>query len=172
MTTRSWQAKYLVFKKAGFEAGRDRAGAERGERIHDLLSHLGAVIDPGQLGAWVHETASRAGWPESDIRTVASFLGRDDVFRLLASGREIHPEKEVVDNEGALPEYRRLDRLQLSPDKVLVIDFKTGKEKNEKYISQMREYLDAVRPLFPGRKCGGFLLYIDRGEIEEVPCLS
>ena len=171
-TTRSWQAKYLVFKKAGFEEGRDRSGAERGERIHDLLSRLGAVTDPAQLGAWVHETASRAGWPENDIRTVALFLGRSDVFRLLASGREIHLEKEVVDNEGALPEFRRLDRLQVSPDRVLVIDFKTGKEKNAKYISQMREYVGAVRPLFPGRECSGFLLYIDRGEIEEVPCSS
>jgi ATP-dependent exoDNAse (exonuclease V) beta subunit len=172
ITTRSWQAKYLVFKKAGFDEGRDRSGAERGERIHDLLARLGAVTDPVQLADWVLETASRAGWPEGDSRALSSYLGRSDVFRLLSSGREIHLEKEVVDNGGALPGFRRLDRLQVSPEAVFVIDFKTGKEKNAKYISQMREYLGAVRPLFPGRKCSGFLLYIDRGEIEEVPCSS
>jgi NADH-quinone oxidoreductase subunit F len=47
---------------------------------------------------------------------------------------------------------------------------KTGTEKSGTYDSQMAGYLDAVGPLFPGRTCRGFLLYIDRGEIEEIPC--
>jgi ATP-dependent exoDNAse (exonuclease V) beta subunit len=172
LSTRSWQARYLVFKKADFTECPDRSGAERGERIHDLLSRLGKVADPGQLDAWVRQMAASAGWPESDIQAVASYLGRNEVFRLLSGGREVHLEKEVVDNKGAFPEFRRLDRLQVNPDAVQVIDFKTGKEKSEKYISQMQEYIGAVRPLFPGRRCSGFLLYIDRGEIEEVTCSS
>ncbi len=172
ISTRSWQARYLVFKKADFAECPDRSGAERGERIHDLLSRLGTVADPGQLDAWVHEMAANAGWPESDIQAVASYLVSNEVFRLLSGGREVHLEKEVVNNTAALPEFRRLDRLQVGPDEVQVIDFKTGKEKSEKYNSQMREYLGAVRPLFPGRRCRGFLLYIDRGEIEEVACSS
>jgi len=168
--TRSWQSKYLVFKKADAQERRDRPGAKRGERIHDLLARLGAATDPAQLAARARRLATEAGWPAGDKETVADFLLRADVFALLAKGSEVFIEKEIVDNSGALPEFRRLDRLQVGADEVLVIDFKTGPEKSGAYDSQMAGYLGAVGPLFPGRKCRGFLLYIDRGEIEEVPC--
>ena len=83
-----------------------------------------------------------------------------------------HSEREIVDTAGGAPELRRLDRLQVGPQEVRVLDFKTGREKSAAYAAQLRAYLAAVRPLFPGRECRGFLLYIDRGEIEEVPCSS
>ena len=51
-----------------------------------------------------------------------------------------------------MPEFRRLDRLQVGPDEVLVIDFKTGQEKSDEYNSQMQEYMAAVAPAFPGQK--------------------
>ncbi len=49
--TRSWQSRYLVFKKADANERRDRPGAKRGERVHDLLSRLGEVSAPGRLAA-------------------------------------------------------------------------------------------------------------------------
>jgi ATP-dependent exoDNAse (exonuclease V) beta subunit len=170
--TRSWQSRYLVFKKADAKQRRDRQGAKRGELVHDLLSRLGEVRAPGPLAARVRELAENAGWPRSAAEAVVAYVCRDDVCTLLGRGQEVHQEKEVVDNSGALPEFRRLDRLQVDADEVMVIDFKTGPEKSEDYKTQMREYLGAVAPLFPGRQCRGFLLYIDRGEIEEIPCSS
>ncbi len=172
MLTRSWQSRYLVFKKAEAQERRDRQGAKRGERVHDLLSRLGEVTDPGRLDARVRELAAEAGWPANDTEAVSSFLCRDEVFTLLSRGSEIHLEKEIVNNSGAVPEFRRLDRLQIGAAEVLVIDFKTGPEKDEKYRFQMEEYLGAVGSLFPGRKCRGFLFYIDRDEVEEVRCSS
>ncbi len=172
MLTRSWQSQYLVFKKADAKECRDRPGAKRGERIHDLLSRLGAITDTGQLAARVRELAENAGWPTGEAETLAAFLSRDDVFQLLTRSPEIHLEKEVADNSGAVPEFRRLDRLQVGGDEVLVIDFKTGLEKSEKHESQIKGYLNAIGPIFPDHKCRAFLLYIDRGEVEEVSCSS
>jgi ATP-dependent exoDNAse (exonuclease V) beta subunit len=169
-STRSWQTRYLVFRKTDLEVRRDRSGAERGERIHDLLSRIGRITAPEELDLRVRELAARASWPESDIEVVAAFLRRDDVFALLSRDGEVLREKEVALNPGALPEIRRLDRLQVSAEEVLVIDFKTSREKSEEYDVQMRDYVAAVAPLYPGRRCRGFLLYIDRGEVEEVPC--
>jgi ATP-dependent exoDNAse (exonuclease V) beta subunit len=168
--TRSWQAAYLVFDKSPIDKRRDRSGAERGERIHDLLSRLGDITDPKQLDSRVRELAAQSGWPANDTETVTSYLCRDDVFSILSRGHEIHLEKEIADNTGTMPKFKRLDRLQVGPGEVLVVDFKTGNEKSDEYYSQMREYLAAVAPLYPERKCGGFLLYIDRGEVEEVSC--
>lgn len=170
IATRAWHSRYLVFRRSEIGKRCDRSGAGRGERIHDLLSRLGQVRDARGLEARIAELAAAARWPEGDREAVLAFLRRDDVLRLLASGDECHSEKEIVDLAGGAPEMRRLDRLQVGRDEVLVIDFKTGPEKNEAHRSQIRGYLDAVGPLFPGRACRGFLLYIDRGEIEEVPC--
>jgi ATP-dependent exoDNAse (exonuclease V) beta subunit len=170
MLTRSWQSRYLVFQKADAKKRRERGGAERGERFHDLFSRLGQAAVPAQMDARVRELAAEAGWPASDIETVADFLRRDDVLTLLSRGSEVHLEKEIVNNTKAVPEFLRLDRLQVGADEVLVIDFKTGPERSEEYKSQICGYLDAVGPLFPGRKCRGYLLYVDRAEIEEVPC--
>jgi uncharacterized membrane protein len=71
-----------------------------------------------------------------------------------------------------VPEFRRIDRLQVGREEVRVIDFKTGLKKNEGHKKQIKDYVAAVAPLYPGRRCSGFLLYIDQGEIEEVPCSS
>jgi len=170
MLTRSWQSRYLVFQKADAKKRREHGGAERGERFHDLFSRLGQAVVPAQMDARVRQLAAEAGWPASDIETVAGFLSRADVLCLLGRGDEVHLEKEIVNNAKAVPEFLRLDRLQVGPDEVLVIDFKTGPARSEEYISQVAGYLDAVGPLFPGRKCRGYLLYVDRGEVEEVPC--
>lgn len=173
MRTRAWQSRYLVFQKADAKerrGGAKRSGAERGERIHELLARLGQAAVPQELDTQVRQLAAQAGWPAGDIEVVADFLRRDDVFTLLSRGSEVHLEKEIVNNSHAAPEFRRLDRLQVGTDEVLVIDFKTGPEKSEAYKSQMAGYLDMVGPLFPGRKCRGYLLYVDRGEVEEVPC--
>ena len=177
MLTRSWQSRYLVFQKADAKARRDRSGAERGgaargERFHELFSRLGEAAVPGELATRGRELATEAGWPASDIEIVADFLGRDEVLALLGRGSEVHLEKEIVNNSKTVPEFRRLDRLQVGADEVLVIDFKTGTEKSAGYNAQMAGYLDAVGPLFPGRKCRGYLLYVDRGEVEEVSCSS
>lgn len=172
MLTRSWQTKYLVFKKADAKERHDRQGAKRGERFHDLFSRLGKITTAGQLAARVRDLAENAGWPRNEAEAVVAFLCRDDVFHLLTCGQEVHWEKEVVDNSGAVPEFRRLDRLQVGADEVLVIDFKTGTNKSEEYKCQVAGYLGTVGPLFPGRKCRGYLLYIDRGEVDEVTCSS
>ena len=170
--TRSWQTDYLVFDATHIGDQFDSWGAERGDRVHDLLSRLG---DPGsreQLAAQIRKLAENEQWPESDIATVSSYLCRDEVFRIICRGQEIHCEKEVVDNSGAIADFMRMDRLQVGPAEVLVIDFKTGKEKGANHTAQMEKYLAAVTPLFPAKKCRGFLLYIDRDEVEEVQCLS
>ena len=168
--TRSWQSRYLVFRRS--EKRGEREGADRGERIHDLLSRLGETGGKAETAAGVRVLAESFGLDENDVQTVAAFLGRDDVIGLLGRGRVFHVEKEIVVSRGGRPEFLRLDRLQVGPEEVLVLDYKTGREKKDSYRDQMREYLDAIGPLFPGQRRRAFLLYIDRGEVEEVACSS
>lgn len=172
VATRSWQEAYLVFAKARPEERRDAAAAERGERIHDLLARLGDMGDRAGLAARVRELAAQAGWPEDDAGLVAAFLAREDVHAVLAAGDEAFAEKEVAELTGGQLRRLRLDRLQVGAGEVRVVDFKTGTERIDDHESQVRGYMAAVAPLYPGRACRGFLLYIDLGEVREVACSS
>lgn len=172
VSTRSWQEAYLVFDKAKPEERRDAVAAARGERIHDLLSRLGEMGERCGVGPRVRELAAQAGWPQDDAAIVADYLTREDVHAVLSAGDEVHLEKEVADNSGERLRFRRLDRLQVGAGEVRVVDFKTGTERSGAHASQVREYMAAVAPLYPGLTCRGFLLYIDLGEVQEVPCSS
>jgi ATP-dependent helicase/nuclease subunit A len=167
--TSSWQKEYLVFAPAPIGERQERQSSERGDRVHDLLSRLGDFSSREQVAARVHELAENEQWLESDIAVVSSYLCRDDVFHLLGRGREVHCEKEVADNSGAIANFQRLDRLQIGSEEVLVIDFKTGQETAAAHKTQIEKYLTAITPLFPGKICRGFL-YIDQGEVKEVKC--
>lgn len=168
--TRSWQSRYLVFRRNG--RGERREGADRGERIHELLCRLGGAAGTAETAARARALAEGLGLEENDIRTVVSFLGREDVIGLLRRGRVFHAEKDIVARFGGRPEFLRLDRLQIGPDEVIVIDYKTGGEISSAHRNQIRMYLDAIGPLFPGRRRRAFLLYLDRDEVEEVACSS
>jgi CRISPR/Cas system-associated exonuclease Cas4 (RecB family) len=61
----------------------------------------------------------------------------------------------------------RPDRIILAEDKTLVIDFKTGEEK-EAHHNQVREYMNLVKDLRQ-KPAVGYLIYIESGEIKKVP---
>jgi ATP-dependent exoDNAse (exonuclease V) beta subunit len=82
-------------------------------------------------------------------------------------GREIRREQEFVDGEGRLS---RMDRLVIDQDQVIVVDWKTGKDRNAEraYEVQMRNYLKILEGIYPERRIEGFIVYVDRGEVERV----
>ncbi len=101
--------------------------------------------------------------------TVRKMIEHPDVrgFFLPGPGREIRREQEFVDGEGRL---FRMDRVVIDPDRVTVIDWKTGKDRSgeEMYESQMRNYLRILREVYPGKKAEGFLAYVDLREVKRV----
>ena len=79
-------------------------------------------------------------------------------------GREVKREQEFSDEEGHL---FRMDRVVIDPDRVTILDFKTGGEgwADEKYRAQMRKYMKIAKDIYPGRRLEGRIVYIDLGEI-------
>jgi ATP-dependent exoDNAse (exonuclease V) beta subunit len=59
-----------------------------------------------------------------------------------------------------------MDRVVLDPDRVQVIDFKTGERQD--YTSQMRVYMEILRRVYPNRNTEGYLAYVDSGWVEGV----
>ncbi len=56
-----------------------------------------------------------------------------------------------------------VDRLIIAPDRITLIDFKTGRVGHlaDKYRPQMIRYRTILQGLFPGRPIEGYLLFVD-----------
>ncbi|KJJ85272.1 UvrD/REP helicase [Candidatus Omnitrophus magneticus] len=74
-------------------------------------------------------------------------------------------EKEIVDMEGRA---RRIDRLIITKDSAVIVDYKSSRENFDEYREQVLEYKKIIQGMFPLLRVSGFLLYLDTLTIEEV----
>ncbi|MGC8685450.1 MAG: UvrD-helicase domain-containing protein [bacterium] len=83
-----------------------------------------------------------------------------------SSDIEVFTEKDIVDKRGQI---KRIDRLVLTRDEAIVIDYKTGgMDELDKHKKQVREYMSTISELYPLKRTKGYLVYIDHKKIEEV----
>lgn len=144
---------------------------KRGEALHRLLEKI-EYIDNG-----IEECIQRLckevefnSLTSSDIDTLVKTLNRVDLRKYFQkkAGREILIEKEFSDRWGAL---YRMDRVVVDPERVTVIDFKTGaptEEDLEKYRTQITIYMDILRGIYPKKEVKGVLVFLDLCKIYEV----
>jgi ATP-dependent exoDNAse (exonuclease V) beta subunit len=146
----------------------------RGEFIHKVLSRIEYLTDDleSMIGDIVVSTGSReasAPATEGVKELLLRLFARTEIadyFRP-APGREVRREQEVADEEGHL---FRIDRVVIDPDRVTVLDFKTGREgwAEEKYKAQIRKYVKIAKDIYPGRRAEGRIIYVDLGELRMV----
>jgi ATP-dependent exoDNAse (exonuclease V) beta subunit len=81
--------------------------------------------------------------------------------------RTVFLEYELADAAGHL---FRLDRMTLDPDRVTVIEYKTGGDGDyqEKHQAQMFNYLTIVSDVFPDRPVEGLIGYVDLAIVKRV----
>jgi exodeoxyribonuclease V beta subunit len=61
----------------------------------------------------------------------------------------------------------RIDRLLIEPQRITIIDYKTGEEKDED-IKQIRLYKEGMKKIFPEKEVGAYLLYVEKKLVKEV----
>ncbi|MBR1788031.1 MAG: UvrD-helicase domain-containing protein [Bacteroidaceae bacterium] len=62
---------------------------------------------------------------------------------------------------------RRPDRVMLSDDHIIVVDFKFGKA-DEAYKTQVREYIHILQSMYPSHTVEGWLWYVYKNKTEQV----
>jgi len=133
------------------------------------------VVDAAAWQEDLAQTSSAELRAEGSDRLIADEVGGTpaglpDAFRPffdLPAGARAETEKEIADDQG---QTFRIDRLIHRPDGSLdVVDFKTGGGFPESDRKQVRAYGDLLGRIIPGRAIRCFLLYWDRGQVEEVP---
>ncbi|OIP42688.1 hypothetical protein AUJ95_01415 [Candidatus Desantisbacteria bacterium CG2_30_40_21] len=156
-----WQDK-LVNKKKKI----DTEAEKRGRLVHEFLAGI------KQLPASLEEKLETifAVLPKEQIPLMRKFFNNEDVLRwfVLTDEVEIYCEKEVVDTYGLI---HRPDRMLVFPDRVVIIEFKSGEidnqfegrrqEANQVHQQQVREYMSLVSDMYPDKEIEGWVVYVD-----------
>ncbi len=147
-----------------------RAAAERGRLIHALFERLPALAPDRRAAAadrWLSavgqvDDAATRGELIATVLAVLDDPAHGDLFGANSLGEA--PISAVV--PGGYVIAGTVDRLLVEPDRVRVIDFKTGRrvplgldEVPVFHLRQMAAYAEALRVIFPGRRIEAALLY-------------
>ncbi|MBI3005946.1 MAG: UvrD-helicase domain-containing protein [Ignavibacteriales bacterium] len=146
---------------------------QRGELIHELMARLEFLdtnIDRDLESVWERVDKSRRNsFEQSEIlMAVKAFLVEGEVSSFFKKDRKktVLTEQEFVNKNG---ELFRCDRIVIEDGTVTVIDFKTGGQENEKeYLTQVKNYMEILREIYPTKKTQGFVAYIDIKKIVSV----
>jgi ATP-dependent helicase/nuclease subunit A len=152
---------------------------ERGRLAHRLLQSLPDVPTErrAEIGARYLSVFAK-GWVEDDrgklLAEVIAVLDHSDFAE--AFGKNSRAEVEIA---GRLSDARvagRIDRLAVTPDRVLIVDYKTNRPAPEKladvppaYITQLAIYRAILERLYPNRVVAAALLWTDGPSLMEIP---
>jgi ATP-dependent exoDNAse (exonuclease V) beta subunit len=144
---------------------------QRGEFIHRVLyfvDELGESLE-SELEGIIRRVNDelKTDYPASDMKKrLLEFLSHRDIrpYFEATSGRVIKKEQDFSDPGGNL---FRMDRVVIDEDRISVIDYKTGtdKEAEKEYVSQLKNYIWILREIYPGKNIEGVIAYVDLKEI-------
>ncbi len=146
----------------------------RGEFIHRILSFIEYAEEASEDRlTQVIQRVSDEMRAECDFHEMRELIrgivedGEVKEFFIRRPEREIRREQEFVDDEGRLS---RMDRLILDRDRIVVVDWKTGKgkEAEKEYETQMRNYLKVLEGIYPGKNLEGAIVYVDLKEVKRI----
>jgi ATP-dependent helicase/nuclease subunit A len=159
-------------------AMQDPARFQRGTLIHRLLQTLPG-LPPSDADAAARRFLARQIPPlevelQADIaREVMAVLLHDEFAPLFGPGSRA--EVPIVGTIGDQVLSARVDRLVVTPDEIMVIDYKTNRPPPREaayvsptYLGQMALYRLALERIYPGRRVRTLLLWTDGPRIMEV----
>jgi ATP-dependent helicase/nuclease subunit A len=147
-----------------------RAAAERGRLLHALFERLPPVAAGERAGRADRWLASAAGLNDAKLRDeiIASVLAvLDDARFAELFGPDSLAEAPIAATlASGLVVSGTVDRLLIAPDRVRIVDFKTGRrvpdslaEVPSYHLDQMAAYAAALATIFPDRTIEAALLY-------------
>ncbi|MFN7177482.1 MAG: PD-(D/E)XK nuclease family protein, partial [Thermaurantiacus sp.] len=152
----------------------DAAAAARGQLLHRLFERLPRVPSPDREA--LGETILRAaGVVDRALLDDALALMREPAFADLFAAEAL-AEVAVAGLIGGVPVSGRIDRLLVTEEHFLFLDFKTGRRVPasaeavpEPVLRQMAAYRALLADVFPGRRAEAALLYTEAPKLILLP---
>lgn len=137
-----------------------------GSAVHSILSQIKLYPDEN-IPFYIENASQEFELDEKELeKIINTFFKNHDFlkfFKISDSVRVLN-ECEVVTEKN---EMKRIDRLMIYPEKVQIIDFKTGEVYEKKHEHQILEYKKLVESLYD-KPVEAFLLYLDEKKLVEV----
>jgi len=153
---------------------RAEARVARGILIHRVLQNLADMAE-GERAAHIDFAVRRAGHDPELAEQLKALIADPVVAELLSADGHSEASLIALRPDGS-PERRRLDRLVMTADGILVADYKTDREVpasadacNPEYLAQLATYRDALRLAEPGRPLRFCLLYTEGPKLIMIP---
>jgi ATP-dependent helicase/nuclease subunit A len=156
-----------------------RAALARGRLVHRLLEALPDVAPERRPDAGTAYLAAFASeWSEADrsalLAEVLAVLVHPDFAEAFAPGSRA--EVEIAGKLGAAIISGRIDRLAVTPEHVLIVDYKTNRPPPDTpaaappaYVKQLALYRAVLRRLYPDRPVAAALLWTDSLVLMQIP---
>ena len=154
----------------------------RGDLIHRLLERLPDIAPHDRLDAARRMLARERDLDETRRNEMidAAFGVLDDARFAPVFGPGSRAEVALIGGAPDLPAgvsiSARLDRLVLTPDRVLVVDYKTNRpaparieDADPAYVRQLGVYVAVLRALYPDRAVEAALVWTDGPRLMPVP---
>ncbi|TWG88949.1 DNA helicase/exodeoxyribonuclease V subunit A [Mesorhizobium sp. J18] len=160
-----------------------RFAVERGHAIHRLLQILPEIApDQREAAAWRYLSRAGASWSLEERQTawqsVATIMENERFAPIFAPGSR--PEISIM---GTLKLGSRMhavsgkiDRLAVSGDEVLIVDYKTNRpapadlpDVPSAYVTQLALYAELLKPLYPEKAIAAALLFTEVPRLIQIP---
>ncbi|MCB1503185.1 MAG: double-strand break repair helicase AddA [Bauldia sp.] len=161
-------------------AGADAVlAAERGRLIHRLLQSLPDIAPEARRErAKAYADAMAPKWAPADraalIETVFAVLDHADFAAVFAPGSRA--EVEIAGRIGEAALSGRIDRLAVTVERVLIVDYKTNRpaptivaDAPHDYVMQLALYRTVLRRLYPGKPVAAAILWTEWPSLMEIP---
>ena len=143
-----------------------------GVLMHDILRVIDDVDNwekkADKILKKYHKTSEEIKKIKDNIKTI--FEINPEVKNWFTNAQEIISERDLSIYKPESDKERKMyrpDKIFIYPDKVIVVDFKTGEKDLNEYKYQVRNYIEILRQIFD-KDIEGFLLNIDNNELINV----
>ncbi|MBI4708075.1 MAG: UvrD-helicase domain-containing protein [Candidatus Omnitrophica bacterium] len=137
----------------------------KGDVLHFVLSNIGNLHNQDEdLVINNAFKQARKRFPHftdfSACEKTARSLLKDKAFSeyFYLKDAEVYQEKEIVSRQG---QTKRIDRLIVKKDEVVIIDYKSAKVADDTYQKQVKEYVGIIKEIYPKSEVKGILIYLD-----------
>ncbi len=162
---------YLKDEFQGVDDVRHRHQRLCGEAMHRMLSFIGNLDEVDKRACLDHALQqTRLHFPlladDKVYPAIERLLGLPAAKPFFYCGRsEVFTEKEIMTAQGL---HRRLDRLIIQEKEAWVVDFKSSRDPGGTQAVQVQEYIAVMTAMYPQRIIKGFLVYLDKMEVEQI----
>lgn len=143
----------------------DTGERDYGVMMHEIVSRIRTVDELQSAVEDYYLSGDITGVQKEEvIRLLSTYLSDKTVSSWYSGEYRVLNEVQIL-----LPnsKFVRPDRVMISDDEVIVVDYKFGHKEEKKYIKQVKYYADQIHKMgYPNVK--GFISYITLGKVVEV----